>query len=59
MRCALHAQHQDIVGVAGGARWFVVESDAVGTAVQHHMDGIEATTEQSGLRAAAVERNAE
>ena len=59
MRCALHAQHQDVVGIAGRARPFVFERNADDAAMLHPMDGIEAAAEQSSLRPATVKRNAQ
>src|SRR5215831_1439597 len=58
MRGALHAQHQRIVGIADFVP-VLPARDRVGAGGEHLMDRIKAAAEQSGLRAVAVERNAE
>ena len=55
---ALHAQHQRVVGVADLVP-VLPAGDGVGAGRQHLVDRIEAAAEQAGLRAVAVERNAE
>src|SRR5260221_5172689 len=58
MRRALDAEHQRIVGVADLVP-VLLAGDGVGAGRQHLVDRVEAAAEQSGLRAFAVERNAE
>ena len=55
---ALHAQVQRVVGVADLVP-VLLAGDGVGAGRQHLVDRIEAAAEQAGLRAVAVERNAE
>src|SRR6266478_4786638 len=54
----LHAQVQRVVGVADLVP-VLPAGDGVGAGRQHLMDRIEASSEQAGLRAVAVERDAE
>src|SRR5262252_6760263 len=56
--CPLHAQIQRVVGVADFVP-VLPAGDGVGTGRQHLVDRIEAPSEQAGLRAVAVERDAE
>src|SRR5262252_3971251 len=56
--CPLHAQIQRVVGVADLVP-VLPAGDGVGAGRQHLMDRIEAPSEQAGLRAVAVERDAE
>ena len=55
---ALHAQHQRVVGVADLVP-VLLAGDGVGAGRKHLVDRIEAAAEQPGLRAFAVERDAE
>ena len=55
---ALHAQHQRVVGVADLVP-VLLAGDGVGAGREHLVDRVEAAAEQAGLRAVAVERNAE
>ena len=58
MRRALHAEVQRVVGVADLVP-VLLAGDGVGAGREHLVDRIEAAAEQAGLRAVAVERNAE
>ena len=58
VRGALHAQHQRVVGVADLVP-VLLAGDGVGAGGEHLVDRVEAAAEQAGLRAGAVERNAE
>ncbi len=58
VRGALHAKVQRVVGVADLVP-VLLAGDGVGAGREHLVDRIEAPAEQSGLRAFAVERNAE
>ena len=58
MRGALDAQVERVVGVAELVP-VLPAGDGVGAGRQHLVDRIEAAAEQAGLRAVAVERNAE
>jgi len=58
VRRALHAQHQRVVGVANPVP-VLLASDGIGAGREHLMDRIESAAEQAGLRAVAVERDAE
>ncbi len=58
MRRALDAEHERVVGVADLVP-VLLAGDGVSAGRQHLVDRVEAAAEQSGLRAFAVERNAE
>src|SRR5207245_2435585 len=58
VRGPLHAQVQRVVGVADLVP-VLPAGDGVGAGRQHLMDRIEASSEQAGLRAVAVERDAD
>ena len=58
MRRALHAEIQRVVGVADLVP-VLLAGDGVGAGREHLVDRVEAAAEQAGLRAVAVERNAE
>ena len=57
VRGALHAQGQGVVGIADLVP-VLLAGDGVGAGGQHLMDRIEASAEQAGLGAGAIERNA-
>ena len=58
MRRALHAEVERVVGVADLVP-VLLAGDGVGAGREHLVDRIEAAAEQAGLRAVAVERDAE
>ena len=55
----LHRHIDGVVGVADARHFVLAAGDRVGAGRQHGVDRIPAAAEQAGLRAAAVERNAE
>ena len=59
MRRALHREINGVVGVTDVRHFLVAAGDRVGAGREHGVDRIPAITEQTGLRAVAVERNAE
>jgi hypothetical protein len=56
---SLHRHVDGIVGVADAGILVVATGNRVGTGGQHGVDRIPAPAEQAGLRAVAIERNAE
>ena len=58
VRRALHAEHQRVVGIAQLVP-VLLAGERIGAGREHLVDRIEAPAEQAGLRAGAVERNAE
>ena len=59
MRGALHRHVDGVVGVADARHLVLAAGDRVGAGRQHGVDRIPAAAEQAGLRAVAVERDAE
>jgi len=59
VRGALHRHVDGVVGITDARNLVIAPGGGVGAGRQHGMDRIPAAAEQTGLRAAAVERNAE